>query len=144
MSQTNLQFSVACHLLAALAYNHKEPLTSAKLALSVGADVTFVRRTIAKLARAELIRTTRGKAGACLLARRPSSINLLDVYQASQAPAVFAIHGYPIQPLCPTSCHIKDTMSRVLDKAQSDFEKSLSKFSLADLVKDIKASESRA
>lgn len=138
MSQTNIQFSVASHIMTALAYFHGQPLTSAQLAFSVKSDPSFVRRALARLARAGLVNTTRGKNGACELARAPARITLLDIYRASEAPPAFAIHQYAVEPQCPISTHIKQSMGAVLGDSQQAFERNLAGVTLADLAGDIK------
>lgn len=134
MSQINVQFSVAAHVMAALAAHGGEPVRSTLLAGSVNADPSFVRRVISKLAKAGLVTTVRGKNGACALARPPSGITLLDIYRASEAPATFAVHDYPTSDGCKVSRNIKGCMESVLRKAQCDFEQSLATQSLADVV----------
>ncbi|PUA18696.1 BadM/Rrf2 family transcriptional regulator [Glaciimonas sp. PCH181] len=138
MSHTNVQFSVASHLLAALTLYQGEHATSTMLAQSINADPSFVRRVLSKLSKAGLVIATRGKNGACALARDPADITLLDIYKASEAPATFAVHTYPIEAMCPISCHIKEVMAEVLKKSQSDFELSLSDQTLADITASIK------
>jgi Rrf2 family protein len=134
MSQTNVQFSVAAHVMAALGAHGGEPVRSAELAGSVNADPTFVRRVVAKLARAGLVTTTRGKGGACALGRPAQRITLLDIYRASEAPAAFAVHAYPVEEGCRVSRNIKGCMDDVLRDAQEGFERRLAQRTLADLV----------
>jgi Rrf2 family protein len=143
MSQTNVQFSVASHIMAALGARDGEPVRSFELASSVNAEPSFVRRVIAKLARAGLVTTTRGKSGACLLAKRPSQISMLDIYRASEAPAAFAVHAYPVAEGCNVSRNIKGCMETVLRQAQSGFEKELARQTLEDVMSMIH-SNSRA
>lgn len=134
MTITNTQFTVAVHIMTALAYHHGTSVTSGTLAQSVNADPSFVRRTIAKLSKAGLVDATRGKNGACVLARSPVQITLLDVYRASGAPFTFAIHTYPVEATCPISNNIKSGLGVVLNDAQSSFERSLEGRTLADVV----------
>jgi len=138
MSQTNMQFSVAAHMMAALAERDGEAVRSAELAGSVHADPSFIRRVLSKLAKAGLVITTRGKHGACSLARPPSQISLLDIYKASEAPAPFALHAYPVTKDCCVSRNIKSCMETVLQEAQDGFEQGLAKQSLADVVAAIR------
>jgi Rrf2 family protein len=138
MSATSVQFTVAAHVMAALAFVHGKEIPSATLAESVNADPTFVRKSLSKLSKAGLITTTRGKNGASALTRSPKRITLLDIYRASAAPATFAIHGYPVLKRCPISRNIKGCMSSVLEKAQDSFETTLDGITLADLVGDIR------
>ena len=138
MSAKSVQFTVATHIMAALGFFHGKELSSATLAASVNADPTFVRKSLSKLSKAGLVVTTRGKAGACVLARPPKRITLLDIYRASAAPPPFAIHSYPVEKRCPVSCNLKECMSGVLSQVQDSFEKSLAKITVADLVRDIR------
>jgi len=114
MSATNVQFTVAAHIMAALGFRHGEETPSAMLAESINADPTFVRKSLSKLSKAGLIVTTRGKDGASKLTRSPKHITLLDIYRASAAPprhhrrwqsnwpaqrAQSALHGSAIRPI---------------------------------------------
>jgi Rrf2 family protein len=138
MSVKSVQFTVAAHIMAALAYRHRQEISSAILADSVNADPTFVRKSLSKLSKAGLLVTRRGKNGASRLARAPKQITLLDVYRASAAPPAFAIHSYPVEKRCPISRHIKQCMSSVLKKTQDSFENSLDGITLADVVGEIR------
>ncbi len=138
MSVKSVQFTVAAHIMAALGFYHGKELSSATLAASVNADPTFVRKSLSKLSKAGLVVTTRGKTGACVLARAPKRITLLDIYRASAAPPPFAIHSYPVEKRCPVSCNLKECMSGVLSQVQDSFEKSLAKITVADLVRNIR------
>lgn len=123
--------------MAGLAYNAATGgagMTSAVLATSVNAEPSFVRRAISKLAKAGLVTTTRGKNGACSLARPAPRITLLDIYRASEAPATFSIHSYPVECECPVSANISDCMTDVLEYAQQGFEERLAKRTLAELL----------
>ena len=138
MSVKSVQFTVAAHIMAALGYFQDEEISSATLADSVNADPTFVRKSLSKLSKAGLVVTKRGKTGASVLARPPRQITLLDIYRASTAPPAFAIHSYPVNKRCPVSCNLKEGMSGVLAQAQSSFESSLAKITLASLVGQIR------
>jgi Rrf2 family protein len=138
MSVKSVQFSVAAHIMAVLGFDHGEEISSATLADSVNADPTFVRKSLSKLSKADLVVTKRGKSGSSVLARHPRQITLLDIYRASAAPRVFAIHSYPVERRCPVSSKLKQSMSGVLSQAQYSFEKSLARITLADLVGQIR------
>jgi Rrf2 family protein len=138
MSVKSVQFAVATHIMAALGYYQGEEISSAILAESVNADPTFVRKSLSKLSKAGLVVTKRGKSGASMLSRSPRQITLLDIYRASAAPPAFAIHSYPVDKRCPVSCHLKECMSGLLSQAQSSFERSLAKITLANLVGQIR------
>lgn len=134
---TNTQFSIAVHLMIALGFNSEQQATSGKLASSVNTSPSFVRRILAKLSKANLVNTTTGKSGSCLLAKKPEEISLLEIYHAVDAPKTFAIHDYPVQSRCRVSCGIETTMNKVLAKAQKSFEKTLAETTLAEVIAGI-------
>src|SRR4051794_41919786 len=114
----NVQFSIAVHIMAGLAYGCGKDITSATLAGSVNTSPSFVRRVLAKLSKAGLVETATGKAGACWLAKNARDISLLDIYQAVEAPKVFSIHTYPERKPCAVSCNIKAALEKALNKTQ--------------------------
>lgn len=137
MSIRNVQFTIAAHVMTVLGHRHGTDVTTTILAESVNAEPSFVRRTVSKLAKSGLVIATRGKKGACTLAREPEDITLLDIYRASEAPATFSIHNYPENHTCVISPNIKDSMQDVLDDAQTVFEDSLKSKTLAFVVADV-------
>jgi Rrf2 family protein len=138
MSAKNVQFSVAVHMMTVLGFHHGSPLPSRILADSVNADPGFVRRSLSKLVKAGLVVTTRGKNGACVLARSPEQITLLQIYRASEAPPTFAIHAYPAETACPISSHIKPCLEHLLEGVQNSFEQRLAKTTLAHVVSELR------
>lgn len=135
---TNTQFAIAVHILAGLGYRSDGGVTSAELAMSVNTSASFVRRVLAKLSRAGLVKTATGQRGRCWLAKRPDAIDLLDVYRAVNSPKAFAVHTYAPQRQCAVSCNIKCALDAVLDKAQRSMEQSLKKISLAEVIGNLK------
>src|SRR6478672_2223164 len=110
MASVNTQFSIAVHVLAAIAH-HEGTFTSEQLAGSVNANPIFVKRILVKLSKAKLVDSTVGKSGGYALARSPESISLLDVYSAVTPPEPFAIHTYPESEDCVVSRNIKEVMN---------------------------------
>lgn len=138
MASVNTQFSIAVHLLTGLA-SREGSLTSEQLSESVNTNPAFVKRILAKISKASLIRTYSGKAGGCELAKRPDKITLLDVYRAVEAPMTFAVHDYPVNRGCEISSNIKHVMGDVADGAQRAFEQELKKTTIADVLRKIQA-----
>src|SRR6188768_3410000 len=99
MASVNTQFSIAVHVLAAIAH-HEGVFTSEILAGSVNANAVFVKRVLVKLSKAKLLEATVGKSGGYGLARSPKSISLFDIYSAINPPNAFAIHAYPKRNEC--------------------------------------------
>lgn len=140
MAAINTQFSIAIHIMAGLGIDPQSKHTSANLSESVNANPSFVRRVLAKLAKAGLVHATTGKTGCCCIARPPKSISLLEIYEAVEAPKAFAIHQYPATKDCKVSTCIKPAMENVLNKAQKSLEQSLKGVYLSDVIADIKKS----
>ncbi|HXT01129.1 MAG TPA: Rrf2 family transcriptional regulator [Elusimicrobiota bacterium] len=135
----NTQFSVAVHVMAGLGARARrgECAPSRMLAESVNTSPSFVRRVLAKLSKAGLIRTSTGKNGFCAVARDPKTITLLDIYRAVDAPKAFAVHEHPARPSCPISCGIKASLQKVLDRTQASLEADLKKTTLDGLVSEL-------
>ncbi len=135
----NTQFSIAVHIMAALAFRHGHSgITSGELAMSVNTSPSFVRRVLARLSKSGLVKTTTGKSGACAIARDPRDVSLLDIYLAVGAPKAFSIHDYSEQKVCPVSCNIKGALEKALDKTQAAMESGLAAISLKQIVSDMK------
>ena len=124
--------------MAGLAYGCGQGVTSSHLASSVNTSPSFVRRVLAKLSKAGLVKTATGKAGACWLAKDAKKISLLDIYKAVDAPEAIAIHSYKEQKGCPVSCQIKTALEHALGKTQKAMEASLRQISLAEIVTEVK------
>lgn len=137
MASINTQFSIAVHVLAALAH-YERPFTSETLAGSVNANAVFVKRILVKLSKAKLVNTTVGKSGGYDLARNPKSISLFDIYAAVSPPSAFAVHTYLDSKGCVVSCNIKDVMGEVLIGTQKAVEDDLKQTTLEDVVSKIR------
>jgi DNA-binding IscR family transcriptional regulator len=81
----------------------------------------------AKLAKAGLVKTTRGRSGSSRLARPAQKISLLDIDKATAAPPVFAVHSHPVECKCVVSKQHNETMVRVLNDSQAAFEAALAR-----------------
>lgn len=141
MASVNTQFSIAVHVLAALAH-YERSFTSEILAGSVNANPVFVKRILVKLSKAKLVKTAVGKSGGYDLARSPKKISLLDIYSVVNAPAAFAVHTYPDSKGCIVSCNIKGVMGDILSGTQRALENDLEKTTLADVVSKIRGKKS--
>jgi len=138
MPSANIQFSIAVHMMARLGFTAGEASTSTQIAHSVNASPSFVRRILAKLSKAGLVHATAGKNGCCQLARPATAISLQDIYKAVGPLKLFAIHDYPLEKICPVSCHIRPSMEKVSAKTQRLIESALSDISLQEIIADIK------
>lgn len=78
----NAQFPIALHILGFLASQKGSPLTSEVLAKTYGTSPVVLRRVLAKLQRAGLVKTQRGAGGGSVLARPPTDITLRAAFEA--------------------------------------------------------------
>lgn len=137
----NSRFSVAIHILSLIA-STKDAwlLTSDFIAGSVNTNPVVIRRISGQLKKAGLIQSKSGVAGYTLY-RTPAEINLLDVYQAVQAPSdIFAIHEHP-NPNCSVGKEIENTLDTIFSSVQLAMENELKNRTLEDVVQHIFSAE---
>lgn len=145
MAPANTQFAIAVHICAVLGCRgavagacESEPITSGYLAASVNAAPSFVRRVLAVLAKAKLVKTTRGATGSCCLMRAPAEISMLEIYHAVDAPKVFALHAYAPEEKCSVSCRMNHAMCGLLQRGQEGMETALGEVTLAEFMSELK------
>ena len=133
------RFSVAVHALALIERFGGERLTSDVIAGSVGTNASFVRRVLAMLSHAGLVRSSPGVAGAAL-ARPAGKITLLDIYRAvdMEDEHRLAVHDEP-NPCCMIGRHIQGALDAAIGPAEDAFEAQLKRRSLADIMSFIAA-----
>ena len=81
--QLDTKFSVALHILAMISES-RDILSSQALAESVGTNPSYIRKVIALLKKAEIIRSQQGKSG-YELTKSPKEMNLLEIYFANSS-----------------------------------------------------------
>lgn len=132
------RFTVAVHTLLCIAYfEGKEKTTSDFIANSVNVNPVVIRQVIQKLKAAGLIHVERGTGGASL-AKDPSEISLLDVFNATGSVhgSLFGFHEHPNQA-CPVGRAIEPVLGEKLTDAQQAMENELSDTTLHDLLEKI-------
>jgi Rrf2 family protein len=130
---------MAVHVLAVLAYNEGDRVTSADLAGSINTNPVVVRRLLLALQRANLVETCKGAGSGSRLSRSPKRINMADIYRAVEAAESFASPSRKPNDDCPVGHCIRDTLEKVFDSAQSALERDLEKTSLSDVIDMVKA-----
>ena len=131
---SNTHFSMAVHLMCALAWNEGKLVGSQDLAHSVGTNPSFLRGLISVLREAGLVETRQGKGGGSTLARPAGSITLHDVYRAMETKQLLKVHV----PDCESSCIVARRMKNLLNDVNEQLETTLStelkRTTVADLV----------
>lgn len=176
------RFSIAIHICMCLEFfdahsesnakkppskkRHCKPMTGEALAESVGAHSVIIRNILAQLKSANLIETRRGGSGA-RLAKSPSKISLLDIFNAvqstkssqTQASAINSsaktatksskakksqasqnqLFRFHTNPneLCPLGKHIHGILDIRFLQAQSVLESYLSTVLLSELIREL-------
>lgn len=76
--------SLALHAAALLAKEPERRRSNTDLAASLGASEAHLAKVLARLTRAGLVLSSRGRRGGVLLAQEPSRISLREVYEAME------------------------------------------------------------
>lgn len=133
----NLQFSMAVHVLASLAYTPGRLLSSEEIAASVGTNPVVIRRLTSRLAQAGIVETRRGKEGGVRLARSPAEICLSQVHRALDEDPAFCVHPNDGKRSCTVNRKIKGILQGICDDVENAVEGRLGGYSLCDVLSGI-------
>jgi DNA-binding IscR family transcriptional regulator len=134
MKQDN-RLSAILHALLHMA-DHGGPLTSAELAQMMSTNPVVVRRTMAGLREAGLVRSEKGHGGGWELARDLASVTLRDIYDALGAPRLMAM-GLPLaHPGCLVEQAVNRSLSTAFAEAEALLVSRLGDVTLAQLAED--------
>ena len=136
--RTSCRFAMAVHVLAMLAYQEGDRVTSARLAGSVNTHPVMIRRLLLALQRARLVETGKGAGSGSRLSRSPGRINLGEVYRAVEAVEPFAAPSRKPNAACPVGHCIRETLDRVFASAEAALERDLEKTTLAGVIQAVK------
>jgi len=131
---SNTHFSMAVHVLSALAYNDGAIVGSEDLARTVGTNPSFLRGLIGQLKEAGLVETHLGKGGGTTLSRSASRITLRDVYRATELQPAVKTHECDGKSPCPVARGMDEMLTKVNDRLQKALETELKGMTVADLV----------
>jgi len=131
---SNTHFSMAVHVLSALAYTENKVIGSEDLARTVGTNPSFLRGLIGQLKEAGLVETTLGKGGGTRLARAASRITLRDVYRATESQPALKTHVCDGRSRCPVARGMSQMLASVNERVEKVVESELKGMTVADLV----------
>lgn len=134
---TNLRFSVAVHILTLLAASETGLLTSEAIASSVDTNPVVIRRVMADLRENGIVESRPGANGGWRLTQPASAITLCKVFEAVREENLLSMHAHP-NPHCPIGGHIRDALQDVFAEAEKALHSSLSKQTVADVLKDVR------
>lgn len=108
-------------------------VTSDALGPMLGMNPVVVRRTVAGLRDAGIVRSEKGHGGGWSLARELESVTLADVYAALGTPALFNIGHRDEQPRCLLEQAVNRALGQALDEARAVMVARLQSVSVAAL-----------
>ncbi|MFE1962506.1 Rrf2 family transcriptional regulator [Streptomyces sp. NPDC059479] len=139
----NSRLTIAAHALAWMELNSKrygrEITTSEQIAGSVNTNPVVIRRLLAELRKAGLVESRRGAGAGWTLARELESITLLDVYEAVEPGALFALHRATPNQECPVGFGIRPTMQGIYAGIEETVRTELARTTVADVLRGVLA-----
>lgn len=127
----NTRFATGMHTLVLLARQPEQLHSSEALAGKLQTNAVVIRRILALLQHAELVRNHKGPSGGSKLIRSADSISLADVYRAIERTSLFndaPVHGTDARK-------ITGELRRVLTAAERALLDSLGEITLEEIVK---------
>jgi Rrf2 family protein len=131
---SNTHFSLAVHVLTALAFTEGKVMGSTDLAKSMGTNPSFLRGLMSQLRNAGLVETKLGKGGGSTLARPADQITLLDVYRVTELKPALTAHTCDGSSPCPVARNMEKMLEDLNRKLENTVTKELEKTTLADLL----------
>ncbi len=128
--------SLALHTSILLARPGNEPQTVHALAESTGASEAHLAKVVQRLARAGILRTTRGPRGGVTLARAAGEISFLEIFEAIEGPAESSGCVLGRAVCCVPGC----LFGGVLERADRLIRDSFAETTLADYWLRVRAS----
>lgn len=138
---TSSRFAIAVHALTAMALCEDEWVASKSLAESINSNASFIRRVLGNLRRVGLIDSQPGPCGGLSLARPPDRITLLEIYEAVEEEALFALHNRPPNPECPVGAQIVPTLERFFERAECAMKRELEGVTLGQIMASVAQQE---
>ena len=117
----------------------ERPMTSAELATCMNTNAVVVRRTMAGLREAGLVRSEKGHGGGWEIACDLSKVTLKDIYDALGAPTLLAIGIQLEHPACLVEQSVNQTLNAAFRDAEALLIARLGDVTLAALADEFRA-----
>jgi Rrf2 family protein len=131
------RLSMTLHAVLHMA-DAERPLTSEELAEMLKTNAVVVRRTMAGLREAKLVRSTKGHGGGWELARPLAKIKLGDVYDALAPTSLFAMEPKTESPGCLVEQAVNRAMHDAFAEAEAVLLARFRAVSLDDIAADVR------
>ena len=128
---TNTRFATGMHTLILLARQPDQLHSSETLAAKLQTNAVVIRRILAQLQQAELVRNHKGPSGGSELVRPAAEITMGDVYRATDSSALFQEGS----PKAGEAKKASGELRRALDDAQKAMLASLDSVTLQQIVR---------
>ncbi|MCG7339245.1 Rrf2 family transcriptional regulator [Staphylococcus sp. ACRSN] len=130
------KFSVAIHTLVMVS-EYTSTINSEDIANSVKTNSSYIRKIVALLKKANIIKTYQGKSGIILNIPK-NELTLLDIYIAVQPEnkKLLDVHKEANQN-CPVGKHIENVLIPAFDNIEEQFYKYLKNKTLEDIINEI-------
>lgn len=115
------------------------PITSSVAADMLHTNPVVVRRTMAGLRDAGLVRSDKGHAGGWTLIKSLKDVTMLDVYKAVGEQRIFAIGLADPAPQCLVEQAVNASMTTALQEAEALLIAELGRVTLAAIAKDFES-----
>lgn len=125
--------SDAVHVLAFIALNPVNSLTSEKIAESVRTNPGYVRQLMSALRVHGLLSSVKGHPRPAL-SRDPSAISLLDVYRAVEGQKPLLHLDTHTNPECGVGVNIQLALQDYFDQVQKKAEDAMAQITLQDIL----------
>ena len=125
--------SDAVHILAFIALNRNEALTSQRIAESIRTNPGCVRQLMGNLRRYGIMTSVQGHARPAL-SRAPADISLLDIYRAVEGGKPLLHLDTHTNPECGVGVNIQLALQDYFDKVQNRAEDEMSRITLQDVL----------
>lgn len=112
------------------------PITSGKAAEMLQTNPVVIRRTMAGLRDAGLVRSEKGHAGGWTLIKPLDAVTMLDVYEAVGEPRIFAIGLADPAPRCLVEQAVNASITDALRTAEDILIARLGEVTLAMVAED--------
>ncbi len=137
--QISSRFTIAIHVFACIdTFQDEYKITSDFLAESTNVNPVIIRKILAQLKAAGLVKVARGTGGASI-AKPLQEVTFLDIYRAVECVEngqLFHFHENPSSN-CPVGRNIHLLLDDKLLRVQNAMEKELESITLEDVKKDI-------
>ena len=128
------RFAIATHALAVLAI-HDEGFSSEEVARSIQTNPAFLRRVMASLCHAGLVRAREGRGGGYTLGRAADRITLSEIYEAVEPDGAIAPSPCTPDARCRIGAGIRSAFEEVVECANDGLLRSLAMHTVADLAR---------